>query len=168
MGGHRLSITVPFGVNHRRPPPSIVGCLRPSTHDFSIRCSTLSVSSYSKLAGHTGPNRYWLCAATEQSIKIWDLESKSVVEDLKVDLKAEVERAEDTTGTVILTVVEDSIQSLHAKFCLVSNMDLLKYATRFDLGVVLNNDLKIIHHFQVADEKGYILTRETLWPDYRL
>ncbi|KAL9685911.1 hypothetical protein QQ045_023365 [Rhodiola kirilowii] len=45
------------------------------------------------------PNRYWLCAATEQSIKIWDLESKSVVEDLKVDLKAEAERAEDTTGT---------------------------------------------------------------------
>uniref|UniRef100_A0A7N0RDK2 Guanine nucleotide-binding protein subunit beta-like protein n=1 Tax=Kalanchoe fedtschenkoi TaxID=63787 RepID=A0A7N0RDK2_KALFE len=45
------------------------------------------------------PNRYWLCAATEQSIKIWDLESKSIVEDLKVDLKAEAERAEDTTGT---------------------------------------------------------------------
>ncbi|KAH0879405.1 hypothetical protein HID58_066799 [Brassica napus] len=35
------------------------------------------------------PNRYWLCAATENSIRIWDLESKSVVEDLKVDLKAE-------------------------------------------------------------------------------
>ncbi|KAK4710327.1 hypothetical protein R3W88_004840 [Solanum pinnatisectum] len=25
------------------------------------------------------PNRYWLCAATESSIKIWDLESKSIV-----------------------------------------------------------------------------------------
>ncbi|CAA0832415.1 Receptor for activated C kinase 1B [Striga hermonthica] len=35
------------------------------------------------------PNRYWLCAATESSIKIWDLESKSVVVDLKVDLKQE-------------------------------------------------------------------------------
>ncbi|OIW16036.1 hypothetical protein TanjilG_04571 [Lupinus angustifolius] len=35
------------------------------------------------------PNRYWLCAATEQSIKIWDLESKSIVEDLKVDVKAD-------------------------------------------------------------------------------
>ncbi|CAL0322258.1 unnamed protein product [Lupinus luteus] len=33
------------------------------------------------------PNRYWLCAATEQGIKIWDLESKSIVEDLKVDVK---------------------------------------------------------------------------------
>jgi len=41
------------------------------------------------------PNRYWLCAATEQSIKIWDLESKSIVEDLKVDLKTE---ADGTTG----------------------------------------------------------------------
>lgn len=40
------------------------------------------------------PNRYWLCAATEQSIKIWDLESKSIVEDLKVDLKAEAEKAD--------------------------------------------------------------------------
>ncbi|CAI0451141.1 unnamed protein product [Linum tenue] len=40
------------------------------------------------------PNRYWLCAATENSIKIWDLESKSIVEDLKVDLKAEAEKSE--------------------------------------------------------------------------
>ncbi|KAF4373592.1 small ribosomal subunit protein RACK1 [Cannabis sativa] len=42
------------------------------------------------------PNRYWLCAATENSIKIWDLESKSIVEDLKVDLKAEAEKTDDT------------------------------------------------------------------------
>ncbi|KAF2317451.1 hypothetical protein GH714_022405 [Hevea brasiliensis] len=42
------------------------------------------------------PNRYWLCAATEHSIKIWDLESKSIVEDLKVDLKAEAEKSEGT------------------------------------------------------------------------
>jgi len=45
------------------------------------------------------PNRYWLCAATEQSIKIWDLESKSIVEDLKVDLKTEAEKADDTTSS---------------------------------------------------------------------
>jgi len=31
------------------------------------------------------PNRYWLCAATETSIKIWDLESKTVVADLSPD-----------------------------------------------------------------------------------
>lgn len=29
------------------------------------------------------PNRYWLCAATQDCIKIWDLESKSIVQDLK-------------------------------------------------------------------------------------
>jgi guanine nucleotide-binding protein subunit beta-2-like 1 protein len=28
------------------------------------------------------PNRYWLCAATDQCIKIWDLESKSIVAEL--------------------------------------------------------------------------------------
>jgi len=28
------------------------------------------------------PNRYWLCAGTNQAIKIWDLESKNVVADL--------------------------------------------------------------------------------------
>jgi guanine nucleotide-binding protein subunit beta-2-like 1 protein len=45
------------------------------------------------------PNRYWLCAATENSIKIWDLETKSIVEDLRVDLKTEAEQSEGTTGT---------------------------------------------------------------------
>lgn len=29
------------------------------------------------------PNRYWLCAATGSNIKIWDLENKIVVDDLK-------------------------------------------------------------------------------------
>ncbi|KAF6138898.1 hypothetical protein GIB67_025627 [Kingdonia uniflora] len=32
------------------------------------------------------PNRYWLCAATDQSIMIWDLESKTVVESLKPEV----------------------------------------------------------------------------------
>uniref|UniRef100_A0A1I7ZAP6 Small ribosomal subunit protein RACK1 n=1 Tax=Steinernema glaseri TaxID=37863 RepID=A0A1I7ZAP6_9BILA len=31
------------------------------------------------------PNRYWLCAATGGSVKIWDLENKSLVDELKVD-----------------------------------------------------------------------------------
>jgi len=31
------------------------------------------------------PNRYWLCAATENSVRIWDLESKTVVAELKKD-----------------------------------------------------------------------------------
>ncbi|KAL3529205.1 hypothetical protein ACH5RR_008527 [Cinchona calisaya] len=47
------------------------------------------------------PNRYWLCAATESSIKIWDLESKSIVVDLRVDLKQESEMAAE--GTTIQT-----------------------------------------------------------------
>ena len=32
------------------------------------------------------PNRYWLCAATEKCIKIWDLESKAVVDELRPEL----------------------------------------------------------------------------------
>jgi len=31
------------------------------------------------------PNRYWLCAATEDCIKIWDLETKSVEAELRPD-----------------------------------------------------------------------------------
>lgn len=33
------------------------------------------------------PNRYWLCAAAGPSIRIWDLETKNVVEDLKPDVQ---------------------------------------------------------------------------------
>jgi guanine nucleotide-binding protein subunit beta-2-like 1 protein len=32
------------------------------------------------------PNRYWLCAATGTSIKIWDLEGKIIVDELKPEL----------------------------------------------------------------------------------
>ena len=32
------------------------------------------------------PNRYWLCAASGPSIKVWDLESKNEVEDLKPEV----------------------------------------------------------------------------------
>jgi guanine nucleotide-binding protein subunit beta-2-like 1 protein len=31
------------------------------------------------------PNRFWLCAATESCIKVWDLESKSMVDELHPD-----------------------------------------------------------------------------------
>ncbi|XP_071697616.1 small ribosomal subunit protein RACK1-like [Rutidosis leptorrhynchoides] len=48
------------------------------------------------------PNRYWLCAATKNSIQVWDLESKRVVVDLKVDdLKQESEMAVDAYCTGI-------------------------------------------------------------------
>jgi guanine nucleotide-binding protein subunit beta-2-like 1 protein len=33
------------------------------------------------------PNRYWLVAATSSSIKIWDLESKGQVEDIRIPLE---------------------------------------------------------------------------------
>jgi len=39
------------------------------------------------------PNRYWLCAATQSSIKIWDLESKSIVDDLKPDFEVRSKKA---------------------------------------------------------------------------
>merc|ERR1711936_479727 len=44
--------------------------------------------------GHTGylntvtlsPNRYWLCSATGPTIKVWDLESKNLVEELRPEV----------------------------------------------------------------------------------
>lgn len=33
------------------------------------------------------PNRYWLCAAVGQTIKIWDLEDKKIVDELKLEPK---------------------------------------------------------------------------------
>jgi len=39
------------------------------------------------------PNRYWLCAACGSSIRIWDLEQKQLVEELKVQV------ADDGEGT---------------------------------------------------------------------
>jgi len=41
------------------------------------------------------PNRYWLCAATTQCIKIWDLESKVEVDQLKPELKEVSKKAQE-------------------------------------------------------------------------
>ena len=49
------------------------------------------------------PNRYWLCAATTGGIKIWDLESKSVVEFLKI----EIEKNQTPAHCVCLTWSSD-------------------------------------------------------------
>lgn len=38
------------------------------------------------------PNRYWLCAATQTSVKVWDLETKQVVCDLKPELKVSLSK----------------------------------------------------------------------------
>lgn len=32
------------------------------------------------------PNKYWLCAAVGESIKVWDLETKTTIDDLKLDV----------------------------------------------------------------------------------
>merc|ERR1712080_695198 len=40
------------------------------------------------------PNRYWLCAATGPSIKIWDLESKNMVEELRPEVPGNSSRAD--------------------------------------------------------------------------
>jgi guanine nucleotide-binding protein subunit beta-2-like 1 protein len=39
------------------------------------------------------PNRYWLCAATAQSIKIWDLESKVCVDELRPEFPPQSKKA---------------------------------------------------------------------------
>lgn len=35
------------------------------------------------------PNRYWLCAATENAIRVWDLEHKVLVDELKTDFSGQ-------------------------------------------------------------------------------
>lgn len=40
------------------------------------------------------PNRYWLCAATQSVIKIWDLESKTIVDELKPDFPERSKKAQ--------------------------------------------------------------------------
>lgn len=41
------------------------------------------------------PTRYWLCAATQKGIKVWDLESKSLVADLTKDFPEFQAKAKD-------------------------------------------------------------------------
>lgn len=40
------------------------------------------------------PNRYWLCAATQSGIKIWDLESKSLVDELRPEFPERSKKAQ--------------------------------------------------------------------------
>jgi len=48
------------------------------------------------------PNRYWLCAATNQGVKIWDLESKSLVDDLKPEIVSASGQVEKTPAALSL------------------------------------------------------------------
>jgi len=63
------------------------------------------------------PIRYWLCAATASAIKIWDLESKVCVDELKVEQKASkkavpiqcISLAWSADGTTLFAGYTDSI-----------------------------------------------------------
>ncbi|TKY44779.1 Receptor for activated C kinase 1B [Spatholobus suberectus] len=44
------------------------------------------------------PNKYWLCAATERSIRVWDLGSKEIVDDLKVSLNTDDDNNDDDSN----------------------------------------------------------------------
>lgn len=55
------------------------------------------------------PNRYWLCAATTQGIKIWDLESKNMVDDLRVDFSATGKNAQIPYCTCLAWSADGSI-----------------------------------------------------------
>merc|ERR1712026_338130 len=53
------------------------------------------------------PNRYWLCAASGPSIKVWDLESKNLVEDLRPEGEGEaVDGLVAIQGVEMLPVIE--------------------------------------------------------------
>lgn len=47
------------------------------------------------------PNRYWLCAAVGPVIKIWDLEDKRVVDELKADVISSTTKANAPTCTCL-------------------------------------------------------------------
>ena len=64
----------PSTTSHPPPPPLSSYFLRPQCLVFS-------------------PNRYWLCAATEDCIKIWDLESKSIVDELRPEVSTTGKRS---------------------------------------------------------------------------
>lgn len=58
--------------------------IRSFTHSSTRSFSAAHVHSCTRSVTHSFVHRrYWLCAGTQKSIKIWDLESKSVVEDVQ-------------------------------------------------------------------------------------
>jgi guanine nucleotide-binding protein subunit beta-2-like 1 protein len=55
------------------------------------------------------PNRYWLVAATQSSIKIWDLESKAMVDELKPDFVAAGKNAQIPYCTCLAWSADGSV-----------------------------------------------------------
>lgn len=50
------------------------------------------------------PNRYWLCAATESAIRVWDLENKEVVAELTPQVPASKEKGASKVKPVCTTI----------------------------------------------------------------
>ena len=60
------------------------------------------------------PNRYWLVAATDVCIRIWDLEGKTVKADLNLDIKSgpkprALSLAWNANGTVLYAGYTDAV-----------------------------------------------------------
>ncbi|KAF7115097.1 hypothetical protein RHSIM_RhsimUnG0064600 [Rhododendron simsii] len=81
---------VPGAAMHT-PPPETASFVADHPFMFMIKEET---SGSVFFTGAVVNPRYWPCTATEASIKIWVLESKMVVVDLKVDAKEEAEMNE--------------------------------------------------------------------------
>ncbi|CAL5405863.1 unnamed protein product [Camellia sinensis] len=102
-----------------------------------------------------GPNRYWLCAATEASIKIWDLESKTIVVDLKVDAKQEAEMNEG--GAAVSSGVKNKIIlpiSVLSSWSIPSMVDGLKPGQRKILFCSFKRNF--VKEPKVAQFSGYV------------
>ncbi|KAG5523731.1 hypothetical protein RHGRI_030649 [Rhododendron griersonianum] len=65
------------------------------------------------------PNRYWLYAATEASIKIWNLESKTIVVGLRVDAKQVAEMNEGGAAQSSGVKHKEELEEGNACFCLL-------------------------------------------------
>uniref|UniRef100_A0A2K5YQM8 Small ribosomal subunit protein RACK1 n=1 Tax=Mandrillus leucophaeus TaxID=9568 RepID=A0A2K5YQM8_MANLE len=58
------------------------------------------------------PNRYWLCAATGPSIKIWDLEGKIIVDELKQEVISTSSKAEPPQCTSLAWSADGQVSGL--------------------------------------------------------
>uniref|UniRef100_A0A803T8Z4 Small ribosomal subunit protein RACK1 n=1 Tax=Anolis carolinensis TaxID=28377 RepID=A0A803T8Z4_ANOCA len=63
------------------------------------------------------PNRYWLCAATGPSIKIWDLEGKIIVDELKQEVISTSSKAEPPQCTSLAWSADGQVRSGVQGFC---------------------------------------------------
>ncbi|XP_041345267.1 receptor of activated protein C kinase 1-like, partial [Pyrgilauda ruficollis] len=59
------------------------------------------------------PNRYWLCAATGPSIKIWDLEGKIIVDELKQEVISTSSKAEPPQCTSLAWSADGQVRLGH-------------------------------------------------------